>query len=109
MKRISILGLDLSAIKNVGDAAIKNILECKKSGDFKSFEDFCERAELSTINKKTIESLIKAGAMDNFNINRAQLLSSYQDIIDIINKEKETNRYQDKRVYLVKLALMNLQ
>lgn len=84
----------LSAIKNVGVAAIKNILENKKKGDFNSFEDFCGRVDLSTINKKTIESLIKAGAMDSFG-NRASLLSSYQDIVDNINtKKKQTSKGQ---------------
>lgn len=78
----------LSAIKNVGDAAIKNILENRANGDYKNFEDFCERTDLSTINKKTIESLIKAGAMDIFG-NRASLLSSHQEITERINKKKK--------------------
>ncbi|MEK9176415.1 MAG: DNA polymerase III subunit alpha [Patescibacteria group bacterium] len=78
----------LSAIKNVGEAAIGSILEHKSKGDFKSFEDFCERVDLSAINKKTIESLIKAGAMDIFG-NRAHLLSTYPDIVDGINKKKK--------------------
>ncbi len=78
----------LSAIKNVGDAAIKNILENRQNGNFKSFEDFCSRVDLSTINKKTIESLIKAGAMDIFG-NRAALLSSHQEITERINKKKK--------------------
>jgi len=79
----------LSAIKNVGEAAIKNIIENRNKGDFKSFEDFCERVDLGTINKKTMESLIKAGAMDNFGINRAALLSNYSNIIDLIGKRKK--------------------
>ena len=78
----------LSAVKNVGDAAISNILEVKKKGPFKSFEDFCKRVELSTINKKTIESLIKAGAMDKFG-SRAQLLMTYPQIVDKVNKNKK--------------------
>lgn len=84
----SLIRFGLSAIKNVGDAAIKNILENRDKGDFNSFEDFCGRADLGTINKKTIESLIKAGAMDTFG-NRASLLSSYADIVDSINKKKK--------------------
>jgi DNA polymerase-3 subunit alpha len=80
----------LSAIKNVGDAAIKNILENKKNGDFKSFEDFCARVDLGTINKKTMESLIKAGAMDNFG-KRAQLLINYPEIIDNSTRKKKQN------------------
>lgn len=86
----------LSAVKNVGEAAIKNIIENRNNGDFKSFEDFCERVDLGTINKKTMESLIKAGAMDTFGNNRASLLSSYTDIIDIISKrKKETSSGQE--------------
>lgn len=79
----------LSAIKNVGDAAIKNILLNRKEENFKSFEDFCERVDLSTINKKTMESLIKAGTMDTFGNNRASLLSSYPDTVDQISKKKK--------------------
>ena len=78
----------LSAIKNVGDAAIKNILENRINGSFESFEDFCKRVDLGTINKKTMESLIKAGAMDNFG-NRAKLLINYPQIIDNASKKKK--------------------
>ncbi|KKQ75330.1 MAG: polymerase III, alpha subunit protein [Candidatus Woesebacteria bacterium GW2011_GWB1_38_5b] len=78
----------LSAIKNVGDAAISDILKNRKRGNFISFKDFCEKSDLSTINKKTIESLIKAGAMDSFG-NRASLLASYQNIVDLTGKSKK--------------------
>jgi DNA polymerase-3 subunit alpha len=78
----------LSAIKNVGTAAINNIVVNRKNGDFKSFEDFCIRVELSTINKKTMESLIKAGAMDCFG-KRAQLLIDFPDIVDSATKKKK--------------------
>lgn len=81
----------LSAIKNIGEAAIKNILENRKTGNFKSFEDFVTRVDLSTINKKTIESLIKAGAMDSFG-NRAALLISYLEIIDKSTKRKKEQK-----------------
>jgi DNA polymerase III subunit alpha len=80
----------LSAIKNVGDAAIKNILEQRKKGDFKSFEDFCAKVNLSVINKKTMESLIKAGAMDLFG-NRAKILMDYPGIVDRSNLKKKQN------------------
>lgn len=78
----------LSAVKNVGEAAIRNILENKNKGLFKSFEDFCQRVDLSTINKKTVESLIKAGAMDCFGI-RAKLLIDYPQIVEKANKKKK--------------------
>ncbi|MEN9407382.1 MAG: hypothetical protein RLZZ455_598 [Candidatus Parcubacteria bacterium] len=70
----------LSAIKNVGEAAIKSILTARKAGPFKSLQDFCNRVELSTVNKKTLESLTKAGALDEFG-NRASLLISVPDVV----------------------------
>ncbi len=78
----------LSAIKNVGEAAIRNIVEARLNGPFKDFSDFLSRADLSVINKKTVESLIKAGAMDSFG-NRATLLISYSDLIEKVGKRKK--------------------
>ncbi len=78
----------LSAVKNVGGAAIQTILEGRAKGPFKSFEDFCMKVNLSTVNKKTMESLIKAGAMDAFG-NRASLLIQAPEIIDNIHKKKK--------------------
>ena len=64
----------LSAIKNVGKAAIKSIVnERKKRGPFQSFTDFCFRADTQKVNKKVIESLIKVGAMDRFGKRSAML------------------------------------
>lgn len=70
----------LSAIKNVGEAAIEVILEGRKEKLFASFADFCSRINLSTVNKKTMESLIKAGTMDTFG-NRASLLIDLPEIV----------------------------
>jgi DNA polymerase-3 subunit alpha len=81
----------LSAIKNVGAAAINNILQNRSDGDFRSFEDFCNRVDLGTINKKTMESLIKAGAMDRFG-KRAQLLIDFPDIVDSSTKKKKEGK-----------------
>lgn len=78
----------LTAIKNVGVAAIKSIFEARARGKFKSFEDFCYRVDLGPVNKKTIESLIKAGAMDIFG-NRASLLMSYPEIVDRAHKKRK--------------------
>ncbi len=78
----------LSAIKNVGEAAIENILAARKAGEFISFPDFCTRVSLTSINKKIIESLIKAGAMDKFG-NRASLLISLPEILSKISQIKK--------------------
>ena len=76
----------LSAIKNVGEAAINSILEQRENGPFKSLEDLCSRVDLGAVNKKTVESLIKAGAMDIFG-KRANLLMRYPEIIEKSHKK----------------------
>ena len=64
----------LSAIKNVGKAAIEAILsEREEKGDFKNLNDFVTRVNLRVVNRKTLESLIKAGAMNNFGSRNAML------------------------------------
>lgn len=68
----------LSAIKNVGAAAIESIFTARAEKPFVSLKDFCMRVNLSAVNKKTMESLIKAGAMDEFG-KRAALLISLTD------------------------------
>ncbi|MFH1542408.1 MAG: DNA polymerase III subunit alpha, partial [bacterium] len=71
-----VIRFGLSAVKNVGSAAIDNIMECKKiGGHFKSLEDFCERVDSRGTNKKVIESLIKCGAFDSFGQGRAYMLA----------------------------------
>ena len=76
----------LSAIKNVGEAAIGSIIKERKNKLFKDLEDFCSRVDLGAVNKKTVESLIKAGAMDNFG-KRANLLINYPEIIEQSHKK----------------------
>src|SRR5258706_3439138 len=78
----------LSAIKNVGEAAISNILEERKNGKYLDLENFCTRLSGAAINKKTLESLIKAGAMDAFG-KRAMLLASFMEIVEKTNKIKK--------------------
>ena len=75
----------LGSIKNVGITPIDIIIEERnQNGEFKSFTDFCERIADKAVNKKCIESLIKAGAFDKFNQTRSTLLESYGGIIDTI-------------------------
>jgi len=78
----------LSAIKNVGEAAIRTILSARENSSFKSLEDFCVKVDLGAVNKKTVESLIKAGAMDIFG-NRAALLMDYPEIMEKGNRQKK--------------------
>lgn len=78
----------LSAIKNVGAAAISSILEARKNGRFTSLSNFLEKVELSKVNKKTMESLIKAGALDEFE-KRSALLSLYPEVAGKISREQK--------------------
>ena len=80
----------LGSIKNVGEKPVGNIVEERKeNGEFKNFTDFCERISEKDVNKKCIESLIKAGAFDEFKQTRSTLLASFEGIIDIIQSEKK--------------------
>lgn len=75
----------LGAIKNVGTIPVENIVkERKEKGEYKSFTDFCERVSELQVNKKCVESLIKAGAFQEFEQTRATLLASFEAIIDTI-------------------------
>ncbi len=64
----------MSAIKNVGISAIESIIEARKKTPFNSLVDLCTRVDNRLVNKKTLESLIKAGALDQFGSRAAQLL-----------------------------------
>ncbi len=78
--------LAFGSIKNVGIPAINSIVEERnQNGEFENFTSFCERIKDKGINKKCIESLIKAGSFDDFGKTRATLLASFEGIIDIIN------------------------
>ena len=66
----------LSAIKNVGKAAVELIIAArKKDGPFRDMHDLCARVESRGMNKKLVESLVKSGACDDFGSNRAELLT----------------------------------
>jgi len=78
----------LTAIKNVGLAAIEPIIaERNKGGNFKSIEDLCRRCDLRGINKRVLESLIKAGALDPLG-SRGSLLQNINRILSLAQREQ---------------------
>ena len=80
----------LGSIKNVGTVPVDNIVkERTEHGEYKSFTDFCERIADEAVNKKCVESLIKAGVFDNFEQTRSTLLASFENIIDVIQSSKK--------------------
>ena len=80
----------LGSIKNVGTVPVESIVkEREENGKYRSFTDFCERIADTQVNKKCIESLIKAGVFEEFEETRATLLASFEDIIDTIQSGKK--------------------
>ncbi|MBN1446518.1 MAG: DNA polymerase III subunit alpha [Bacteroidetes bacterium] len=72
----------LAAIKNVGIGAVEGIVEARNRGDaFTTIFDFTERVTTRAVNKKTMESLVLAGAMDSLESNRAELFSAIESAI----------------------------
>lgn len=82
----------LNAVKNVGLNVTKEIVDNReKNGRYKSISDFFERMESTQLNKKAAESLIKAGAFSSFGVNRSQLLTVYEQIMESIHKNRQKN------------------
>lgn len=70
----------LAAIKNVGSGAMESaIAERMASGPFVSLDDFCSRLDSRTVNRKIVESLVKCGAFDSFDSNRAAVFAKIDD------------------------------
>ncbi len=70
-----VIRFGLNAVKNVGETAIRNILEMRdKDGPFRDLFEFCERVDLGTVNGRALESLIKSGAMDSIGPSRRGML-----------------------------------
>ena len=76
----------LGAIKGVGDAAVNAILAAREEGSFSSLDDFVARIDTQKVNKKVIESMIKAGALDGFGYSRRALLESIEAIIEAMHE-----------------------
>jgi DNA polymerase-3 subunit alpha len=74
----------LAAIKNVGEAAVESIMAARaKGGPFRSLDDFCSRVNLTHLNARMLECLIKVGAFDSLGVRRSQLLDAYEKILEI--------------------------
>jgi DNA polymerase-3 subunit alpha len=85
----------LEAVKGVGSSAIDAILESRKEKAYHSFSDFCMSADSRRVNKKVIESLIKAGAMDSMG-KRAQLMEGMPDVMEAaVRYQREKNLGQE--------------
>ncbi len=73
----------LAAVRNVGEALVERIvLEREAAGPFVDFYDFCRRVDPGVLNKRTVDSLVKAGAFDSLGHPRQGLCLVFEDIVD---------------------------
>lgn len=81
----------LLALKNVGRQFIESILRERESAPFADFEDFIRRMAPYDLNKRMVESLIKAGAFDGLGVYRSRLLATYEKLIEIAQEKDRNN------------------
>lgn len=82
----------MGAIKNVGINVVANISSSRdEKGKFNSLMDFCNKIDLSIVNKRAVESLIKAGTFDSLKVYRSQLLSVFERIMDGVYSQRKKN------------------
>ncbi|WP_339906279.1 DNA polymerase III subunit alpha [Pseudomonas guineae] len=72
----------LGAIKGVGEGPVEAIVEARQAGPFKDLFDFCSRVDLKRINKRTLEALIRSGALDRLGPHFHEELKAYKANID---------------------------
>ncbi|HWJ95024.1 MAG TPA: DNA polymerase III subunit alpha [Telluria sp.] len=86
-KRVTNIRYGLGGVKGSGENAINAIIAARQSGGkFKDLFDFCKRVDKKQINRRTIEALIRAGAMDCFGVDRAVLIASVPFAIEVADQ-----------------------
>ncbi len=88
----------LSAIKNVGISAIESIIKARDESPFESLYDLCSRVDTRLVNRKTLESLIKAGALDSMGTRAAQLLG-LDVCLEEIHKNSRRKTYGQEMLF----------
>ena len=96
-KEVILFGL--GAIKGAGDVAIASILEARGDEPFKNLSDFISRIDSTKVNKKVIESLIKAGALDSFGYSRRAMLMQIEDIIEAAQKSAQAKKMAENSLF----------
>ena len=82
----------LAAVKGVGRSFMKQLVEEREAGGlFSSFQDFCERMYDRELNRRAVESMIKAGSFDSMGYRRSQLLKIVNAVVDAIAQSRKKN------------------
>lgn len=98
----------MAAIKNVGINVIESIVKTREvKGKFTSLEDFIDKLDITAVNKRAVESLIKAGALDCFGVFRSKLLAVYEKVMDGTASQKKRNI--DGQISLFSIAEEDLE
>ena len=92
----SVVGNDirfgLRAVKNLGKGFIAGLIkERVQNGAFSSFYQFCKRMYGADLNRRSLESLVKCGALDSLGYNRRQMLTSVNNVLDSLDADKRHN------------------
>ena len=93
-KTFSVVGdkirFGLAAVKNVGSGAIDSIIETREAdGKYQHVQDFCEHVDLSRVNKRVVESLIKCGAFDFTGAARASMMAGLEQVFEIAQRTQK--------------------
>ncbi|MFW6337317.1 MAG: DNA polymerase III subunit alpha [Alkalispirochaetaceae bacterium] len=84
----------LVGIKNVGSAAVDEIVSIREEeGPYRSVEEFLERVDLRTVNRKTVETLIQSGVFDSLRPNRAELMHNLDRLLETATAKKEARAF----------------
>jgi DNA polymerase-3 subunit alpha len=90
----------LLAIKNVGSEVTKAIIEERlRNGEFKNVEDFLTRIKHKDLNKKSIESLVKSGALDSLGIERKQALENISELLKFATASKKGSEINQNSLF----------
>jgi DNA polymerase-3 subunit alpha len=106
----------MSAVRNVGESVVQPIIDERvKGGDYESFSDFINRVDLGVLNKRTIDSLIKAGGFDSLGHSRRGLYETYLDMLDATisrRRAEDMGQYslfggEDDQIEEIEIAMPN--
>ena len=86
MKTVRAIRYGLGAVKGSGESAVMNILKARAASPFKDLFDFCQKIDRKIVNRRAIEALIKAGAFDLLDGDRAKLLASVSIAVEVADK-----------------------
>ncbi len=80
----------LAAVKNVGDAAIRSVLEARRRlGRFRTLTEFCEHGDQRLVNKRVVDSLVKAGAFDSLGASRARMCAGADAVLEAASRRAQ--------------------